>query len=362
MKKRVLLFTNNLRVSNGVSSYAMNYYREIIKQGIECDFMLTNNIESPYYAEIEAAGGKIYIVPSLKKHYLKACKYIDSVLKERNYDILHCHTVFQSMLALKIGKKNNIPVRILHSHLTKSGEIPVKRFITDIFKPLIIKNANTYFACSEMAGENLFGKRKFTVIYNAVAPEKYLFDSEIREKKRRELNIESKNVVGVVGRVALQKNPYFIVEISERIFAENKNTVVLWIGTGPLSDKIEALVKQKGLDDKIIFLGSRNDVNELYQAMDCFLLPSVFEGLPVSGVEAQIADLPCIFSDTITREVLMNNKSVFVPLDKSADEWAETVLSKTDGDIRRRFTNDEIDEKYNIHKASQRLAELYKTL
>ena len=361
-QKKVLFFMNNLRVSNGVSSYAMNYYRRIVKLGISCDFLLTERVDSPYNDEVEQNGGKIFVAPSIKKHFFKARKFMEELINKGGYDIIHCHMMYLGIPFLHAGKRCNTPVRIVHSHRTQSGENIFKRAVGGALKPFIIRGANKYFACSLLAGKCLFGKKDFTVIYNAVEPESYFFNMEARLKKRIELGLEDKKVIGAVGRIAKQKNPYFIIDIAKAVFKKDKDAVLIWIGTGPLSEKIQSAVKEQRLDDKIIFLGNRSDMCELYQAMDVFLLPSLFEGLPVVGVEAQFADLPCVFSDTITEEVVLNKKACFVPLKKSADEWADTVLKKINGDVRRRYSLDEIPEQYDIDKAAVRLAQLYKGL
>lgn len=353
---------NNLRVSNGVSSYAMNYYRKIVRLGISCDFLLTERVASPYNDEVEQNGGRIFVAPSLKKHFFKSYRFMSNLIKSGEYDIIHCHMMYMGIPFLHAGKKCGVPVRIVHSHRTQSGENLLKRAVGGALKPLIVKDANTYFACSELAGKCLFGKKNFTVIYNAIEPENYFFDMDTRLKKRSELGLENKKIIGAVGRIAMQKNPYFIIDIAKAAFKKDRDAVLIWIGTGPLSEKIQSAVKAQGLENRILLLGNRSDVSELYQAMDVFLLPSLFEGLPVVGVEAQFADLPCVFSDTITKEVVLNKKACFVSLKNSADEWANTVLKKINGDTRHRYTLDGVPQQYDINRASIRLAELYKSL
>ena len=174
---KVLYVVKNLRLANGVASYIMNYYRKLRKENVRMDFLIISDVPSSYYDEIKEDGNNIYILPSYKKNICKVYSYLNNLLKTEKYDIVHCNTVNSGSLVLKLAKKNNIPVRILHSHATQNGDKISKRIIGTFFKIIAIKNANVYFACSKYAGTSLFKNKKFTVIPNAINIDKFSFDN-----------------------------------------------------------------------------------------------------------------------------------------------------------------------------------------
>ena len=234
-----------------------------------------------------------------------------------------------------------------------------EEFEKQYFRKKITKAANYYCACGQEAGEFLFPGKEFKFIPNAIEVDKFLYNEEVRDRKRKDLGLTSEFVVGHVGRLSYQKNHELLIRIFSELHKKDVNTILLLIGVGEKEDEIREQVHELNLDECVRFLGNRDDVNELYQAMDVFVMPSLFEGIPVVGVEAQFAGLPCVFSDKVPVEVKFTENSEFVSLEKKLEDWADIVLSKkTDSD---RINDLEFisTSMYNIKNAHKILEQYY---
>lgn len=279
-------------VGGGVEAVVMNYYKNMNRNNIQFDFICDEDSSCIPYKEIEQLGGKVILVPPYQKLF-RYNKELKKILKEGNYRIIHSHINTLSLFPLRIAKKVKIPIRIAHSHSTTNKKEFKKNMLKQVLRPFSKIYANRYFACSEYAGRWLFGDKEFekgniTVINNAINLEKFKYNEEVRKKKKEELQIEDNTlVIGHIGRFVEQKNHRFLIDIFNEIHKKNINSVLLLAGQGPLLDEIKEKVKKLNLANSVKFLGQRKDVSELYQAMDIFVLPSLYEGLPVVGVEAQ---------------------------------------------------------------------------
>lgn len=358
---KVLVVVPNLRVSNGVTSYAMNYYRNMNPKKIKMDFLLLSSVYSPYHAEINKRKDKVHFFPDNKANAVEIIQFMDQVIKKNNYDIIHSHVLNVSSFLFYSAAKERIKARILHSHSTITAEKKWKE-IRNNFLSIIGKRLSTHlFACSKLAGSSIYGRKTFSVINNAIDVDIFLFDKKIRSEVRTDLLLDGKLVVGTVGRIALQKNPYFIVRIVESLGRIHPNSIFLWIGTGTgeLDDKIKKLVKLKNIEKHILFLGNRMDVNRLYQAMDVFILPSIYEGLPIVGIEAQASGLPVIASDNISHEVKITENLEFMSIEKTSDAWAKKILLVANNKSRKNMKNELVAAGYEIKTAAQQLERKY---
>lgn len=358
---RVLQVVNNMHRA-GLETMLMNYYRNIDKNEIQFDFLTHRPNRSDYDDEIESLGGKVYYAPRLyPQNYPEYFKWMKQFFEEHpEYEIIHSHIDTMSYLPLLAGKKAGVPIRIAHSHNTsidRDFKYPLKQY----FRSRITSVANTYLACGKEAGEFLFGNKEFTVIPNAVEAEKFYFDENSRIRKRKELGLTNEFVIGHIGRISYQKNHKFLIKIFSEVVKRDSKAVLLLIGVGEKESQVREQVRALGIEQKVRFLGNRSDVSELYQAMDVFVLPSLFEGIPVVGVEAQFADLPCIFSDKTPKEVKFNNKSQFISLKTSYQEWAEQIL-QTRGCERNSMRSNIINSHYNIKKAHKILENYYRNI
>ena len=309
----------------GLETMLMNYYRAINRNRIQFDFLTHRDFRADYDDEIEALGGRIYRLPNLNpfsRGYLGA---LDRFFAEHpEYRIVHSHLDCMSAIPLKAAKKHGVPVRIAHAHNSNQSR-DAKYLLKLFYKRMIARNATQLFACSEEAGKWMFGDTICRVLNNAIDAGKYAFDAGVRSTVRRKLGLPADAlVVGHVGRFDSQKNHRFLVEIFEKMTVD---AWLLLVGDGVLRPDVEQQAATLGIRDRIIFTGVRTDVDRLLQAMDVFLMPSLFEGLPVSIVEAQAAGLPCLISDKVPIECKKTDLITQLPLDASPAEWAEAVLA-----------------------------------
>lgn len=351
-------------VGGGVEAVVMNYYRNIDRSRVQFDFICDEDSTNIPYDEIEKLGGKIILVPPYQNIF-KYKKKLKEILQEENYKIIHSHINTLSVFPLYVAKKVGIPIRIAHSHSTTNKKEWKKNLLKMCLKPFSKLYATHYFCCSELAGRWLFGNKKYDqgkviLLNNAIDLEKFVYNENIREDKRKELKITNETlVVGHIGRFVNQKNHEKLVDIFYEVHKQNNNSVLLLVGQGPLLEKIREKVKKLKLEDSVIFLGQRNDVAELYQAFDVFLLPSLYEGLPVVGIEAQASGLLCIFSDSMTKEVKILDTTQFLSLSMESKIWSN-ILMKAYKKHRRINTIIEISNNgFNIKKEAKKLENKY---
>ena len=280
--------------------------------------------DSIYYTEVEAAGGKMFFLPGIKNlpEHVKVC---NKILSDGRYDIIHDNTLHISIPMMWCAKRQGVPVRILHSHNSKMGETPAKAFRNRFFLPVLRSLATNYAACSQLAGRAMFEDQEFTVIPNVIQTEKYRFDPTMRKSVQQKMNATDKFVVGTVGRLAEQKNPFFAIDVFKCLLKNVPNAEYWWVGNGPLEERVKTYIEEKKLTKYIKLLGSRNDTVELYQGMDVFFLPSLFEGLSIVTVEAQAMGLPCVVSDVIPPEAEYTELLKRCSLQDSIEAWVEKI-------------------------------------
>ena len=368
-KVKVLYFVDRLR-HGGIQQLILEILKHMDKEKVQIDLVVFDDGETyPLEEEVKKLGINFYKLDGWIKSpfsYIKQKKVMDKFYKEHHdYKVVHLHSSSKNFFVLREAKKYGIPVRIAHSHnIGFQTKNKVKILIGNILKNALIKNSTNYFACSKLAGEWLFGDEitksdKFKVIHNAVEYDKFKFNSEVRQNIRKELNISDDCILfGNVGRFTNQKNHTFLIDIFNEIHKLNANTKLILIGIGEKEEEIKQKVKDLEIEKDVIFAGFRKNVNEFMSVMDAFLMPSLYEGLPVVGVEAQAAGLPCFMSkDVITDEVKITSGVHFIPLEKSAKKWAEEILNS---DLERKNTEEELKEAgYFIDDMARSLAEYY---
>ena len=318
-------------VGGGVEAVVMNYYRHIDRKKIQFDFICDNDSTNIPYDEIERLGGKVILVPPYQKlpSYIKKLKRL---FKENNYKIVHSNINALSVFPLYAAKKARVPIRIAHSHSTTNKAEWKKNILKQALRPFSKVYATHYVCCSELAGRWLFGDKTYDkglvyLLNNAIDLDKYKYDEIVRKNKRKELDISDDTfVIGHIGRFVEQKNHRFLIDIFNEIHKKKNNSLLLLAGQGPLMEEIKEKVNKLGLVDSVWFLGQRKDANELYQVFDLFLLPSLYEGLPVVGVEAQASGNLCYLSDDMTKETKVLDSTVFMSLNNTAEEWADSIL------------------------------------
>lgn len=351
----------------GVQAVVMNYYRNIDKTKVQFDFIIDGYNETPIDEEIKSMGGKVYKIEPYEKNIFKNMLQCYKIFKTNKYTIVHCHLNTLSVFPLFVAWICKIKIRICHNHSTAAKGEGKKNLIKYILLPFSKLFATHYCACSELSGRWIFGnnfynKGKVKLIKNAIDINKYSYNKFVRDKKREQMNLNNKFVIGHVGRFVYQKNHNFLIDIFNEAYKINNNLILILVGDGQLKNQIQYKVKKLGLKDNILFLGNRFDVPELMQAMDLFLLPSFYEGLPVVGVEAQAAGLKCIFSDSITYETKVTNLVEFIGLNKSPKYWANQIIKYSDR-YNRENTDIQIKKAgYEIKIAAHNLLLWYKKL
>lgn len=320
--------------AGGIQAFLMNIYRKIDRSKIQFDFLVHYTEEQFYDKEIESLGGKIYRL-SVREDY-NLLKYIRDLnvffKKHTEYKIVHGHMYTLGFFYLGVAKLNHIPIRIAHSH-ENSSEKNIKWIFKKIMAKTFPVNATHLFACSNEAGNYLFGKRAFNVWNNAIDAKKFVASLEVRQQIRDELQLEDKFVVGHVGRFHPSKNHKFLINIFKEIKQNKSNAILLLIGSGEREEEIREQIATLSLQDDVIFLGNRSDMGRIFQAMDVFLFPSLFEGLGIVAIEAQAAGIPCICSNTVPKETKITPLISYLSLQASMEEWAQSVIEQNQNEF-----------------------------
>ena len=348
----------------GAETLLMNILRNIDREKYQLFFLCYDNQKYDYEDELNHLGGKIIKISKPTSNIFKNVSQIKKVIKNYNIDIVHCHTYFNSIYALIAARQCKIKKRITHSHNTVSEKNPsIIKKIYFFFSKIVINLYSTdYLACGKEAGEALFFKNKnFKIIDNGIILEKFYYNKILREEKRKELKLPSDyQIIGHVGRFEEAKNHSFLIDLFDEYQKKNKKTLLLLIGDGSLRPFIEKKIKEKKINDKVILLSKRSDVNELYNIMDLFLFPSLYEGFPVVLVEAQTNWLPIIASDSIDSESNYTNTISFLSLKENKDVWVNEIKNR----IGKRIDNKEImkNSKYNIENTINEIEKIYSEL
>ena len=328
----LMLFTILNR--GGAESMVMNYYRAIDRSKVQFDFVVHREEKGDYEDEITALGGRIYRMTPLRPHTLgKYAQQISTFFDEHpEYRIIHGQCSESGYYFYKEASRRGIPVIIAHAH-NSHVKIDLKWFFRTWMKYKMRPYLTHYFSCGEEAAIWLFGKdlaQKAIILKNAIDTRRYRYDAQIRELKRKELGLDAHSLTLChIGRFDKVKNHQFIIKVMAQIIKKCPNTQLLLIGDGELRQQTEQQTKDYGLESNVKFLGVRPDVNELLQAADALVFPSLFEGLPMTLVEAQCSGLPCVISENIPHEVDFTDLVEQLPLETGAEKWSEQLLQAT---------------------------------
>lgn len=355
----------------GAETMVMNYYRNIDRSKIQFDFMVHRSERGAYDDEIEALGGKIYrMCPIFPQNFAKYKKMLRSFFDEHpEYKIIHSHMSELGCFAFLEARKRDDITRICHAHnapniKSMTSYEKLQLLMRNYFKHRMRPYTDKYFICGYDAGDWLFGKKnrdKFIMMNNAVDAQKFRYSEETRKEIRSSLGIEDKFAVVNVGRFNQQKNHGFLIDIFEKIKKKNPDSVLLLAGNGELEEKIREKVKSKKLDDSVIFLGLRSDIDKILQGCDVFLFPSLYEGLPVTMVEAQSSGIKCVISDGVPSQCIMTENVEVIPLAEDADLWAEKVLTYKSYE-RKDMYEEIVSAGFDIKANAKELEEFYTAL
>jgi glycosyltransferase involved in cell wall biosynthesis len=348
----------------GVQLMLMNYYRNINRNLVQFDFLVQGNQNSTFDEEIRSLGGKIHNVTSMKDNLIKYNKDVRRILEKNNYEIVHAHQNFANIHSLTQAHKSKIKAIISHSHNAYPEKSVIKQIIKKFIQYRINKISTEKYACSIKAGEWLYGKKQLKkgfvkIINNGIDSEKFKFNKEISDKVRNELKIKNNFVIGHIGNFSNQKNHDFLIDIFNEIYKIKQNAKLVLVGIGELEEVIKKKVRNLGLENQVIFLGKRSDVNSLMQAFDVLVFPSLFEGLPVVLIEAQASGLKSIVSKEITSEVKITELIDYISLAESSKYWAENIIKYDNREERKDTSNLIKDNGYDIREEAKKLEKLY---
>lgn len=361
MKKARVLEIIGKRPVGGVGTVMLNYQNYIDVEKVQMDYLIFGEEAELFDEQVKALGSKVYMYPPLSGRQMGRTKaYLEQFFAEHEgeYDIVHLHAPTIAFLAFPIIAKHGIKHRIIHSHATLYAENKVKAVRNKILWALAKGKITDRIGCSKAAGDFLFGNDDFVVLKNAIAYENYLYDEEVRASLRKEMQVEDKIVVGNVGRFSQQKNQIFLIEIFAKIKELHPDSVLWLLGDGELRSDIEAKIQAFGLQDSVKLFGMVKNTRDFYQAMDVMVMPSLFEGLPMVGVEAQASGLPCVFADTITREVDVVG-CPYLSLQETTEVWAKAAIDMANIKERRSYPRELDALGFNIKLEAKRLEEFY---
>ena len=372
MRKKIKVLQVAPLGAGGVTSLILNIAEKIDNEKVQFDYLTFYDRKEFNEDRAKALGGKKYVVPI--DHYknplirsLFKFFYAIKVIHSSEADIIHINgSKPYDVLVGVSAKLAGVNTVFFHSHNSSmDNENGIKKIIMDLFKKLIPIISDYNLACSDLAAQFMFPsqilkEKKFTVIKNAIDVEKYRFSEEVRSEYRKKLNVENNLVIGHIGRFMPQKNHKFLIDIFSEIYKKRSDAILILIGNGELFDNIKQYVEKKQLSKVVRFYGTTNEVPQILQAMDCFLFPSFFEGLPVVGVEVQASGLPFVLTDTITKEVNFSDLVNYLSLEDEPEKWADCVI-KCYELKRNRSEYPEIVKKagFDISEETKKLTSLY---
>lgn len=311
----------------GLETMLMNCFRHIDRDAVQFDFIVHRSFRADYDDEIEALGGKIYRLPRLNPFdpgYKKALR--DFFREHKEYRIVHCHLDCMSSIPLSVAKEFGVPVRIAHAH-SSNQDRDWKYLLKRFYLKKIPDVATDFFACSEDAAKWMYPNQAVRIINNGIETEKYAYSPEERNRIRSTLGLNDSFTLGHVGRFIPVKNHEFLIDVFASICKHVPDARLLLVGNGPLEDTIRTKVRSMNLEKNVLFLGVRDDVHQILQAIDVFLLPSLYEGLGMVSVEAQTAGVKCVVSSNVPTVCNLTGNVTFLPLENGTDEWADKILS-----------------------------------
>lgn len=326
---RVLQVLGGLE-AGGAESFVMNLYRASDEGKVQFDFVKHIEHKGVFEDEITRMGGKIYRCPQYTgKNHFAYCKWWNDFFTEHpEYHVIHGHVRSTASIYLKIAKRHGL-VTIVHSHSTSNGS-GFSAAVKNIMQLPIRYTADYLFACSDKAGKWLYGEKairqpNYRMIPNGIDLKRFAFNAEKHRQMRYELGIaEDTFILGHIGRMTVPKNHKFLVELFAEHHQKNPNSKLLLVGDGELYETVQQQCTQLEIRDAVIMVGSKINTEDYYQAMDVFVFPSLWEGLPVSVVEAQANGLQCLLSDVITHDVDLTNQVQYLPLNEKKI-WLEKI-------------------------------------
>lgn len=369
-KARVLEIGGTNFGKGGISVAVWNFYSNLDFDNVMVDFYGVDTSNDKKYADyITEHGGKLYEYPVSNNLFIKQInkyKYAKKIAKSNKYDCVHIHVSDAYNICLFYFAVNSFCKNIIvHSHTSAIGNnsnrilIIIKKLLHAIARKIMNGTKIIRIACSDVAGRWMYNAKNFIIVNNGIETSNFKFNENIREQVRSKLNVKNKFVIGNIARFSYEKNHEFLIDTFNEIYKQDKDAVLLLVGNGPLEKQVREKVHKLNLDNAVIFYGTTPNANELYQAMDCFVLPSHYEGMPVVSVEAQAAGLKILFSDTITKETQITDLAEYMSLSESSEKWADKILSYKDSYERKDMSEEIKRAGFDIKNSAKQLEDIY---
>ena len=348
----------------GVERLLYDYFTNLHNGEIAFDFVIFDRErEGIFEKPLKEKGCRFYCVPRLKGFGFRYIGALWKILKDGQYQVVHAHRGSRSFFVLLLAWAAGVPVRIAHSHIAfEPDKNLIKHLKTMVFKRLCRIFATDLFACGDDAARFMWGTsdpQRVRKLTNAIDTKRFYRALAERDELRKKLGVEDALVLGAVVRIDAQKNPLYLLNIAQAVQQSGKKAVLLIAGTGPMEQEVKARAHEMGLDGFVRFLGVREDIPELLAAMDLFLLPSLFEGLPVTLIETQASGLPALVSDRVTREMDKVGLIRFLPLDEDVSCWTEAILNAGINEDRPAYARKVLDAGYDISDQAHKLGAFY---
>lgn len=353
--------------SGGKKNLVMEYYRNIDRNKIQFDFICDADSNSIPIKEIEMLGGRVYKISPYQKIFHNISD-IRKICKNNKYKIIHAYNGTMNVFSLYAAWKEHVPIRINES-ISMAHKADKKTFLKKILKPFSKVFSTNYASNGEICGrwqfgDKLFDDGKVAVFKTVIDTEKNKYNIKDRVNVRQQLGVNDNLIIGHIGRLTAQKNTLFLIDIFIEILKKEPTARLLIIGDGDLKKLMIEKIKCNHIEKNVIYLGRREDIQQFYNAMDCFVLPSLYEGLPVVGVEAQACGLPVFFSSEIPRESsAIESLGEFIDLKESADVWATKILNKMKKETQRNGCDVLVKNKgFDSKTEADKLVRYYETL
>lgn len=350
--------------SGGKKNLIMEYYRHIDRNKIQFDFICDSDSQAIPEQEITDLGGRIYKITPYQ-YIFQNMADMARIFEQNQYKVVHAYNSTMNLFPMAVAKYCRVPVRISES-LSMAHEGDWKTILKKMLRPMSKWFANYYMSCGDDCGRWQFGSKLFDagkvdVFKTVINTEFNSYDPAVREKTRAEFGWKDKIVIGHIGRFTAQKNSVRMIEIFGAVAKKEPNVVLCLIGDGELKEDMMNKINDLGIKKQVAYLGRREDIQQFYNAMDCFLLPSLYEGLPVVGLEAESCGLPMFFSTEVTREANACELGHFIALDDSDDVWADQILKacRENMPIRRSHAKEVAAAGFDSASEALRMQEYY---
>ena len=327
----------------------------------QIDYVVFGDEIGEYEKELQKKGCNVYHLPQPSLSYINYLKELYRLVKSNGYQVVHAHTMFNSGWAMLIAKICGVPIRISHSHSVdeQPNKIHVQRLYEKVMQLIIVSFSTHYVGCGVKAGEILFGKNRYRkkglTILNGIDTKKFAYSETNREETRKKLEVTNNFVIGHVGHLANVKNQVFLINLMPEILKKNKNAKLLLLGEGEDRQKLEKQITDLEISQNIIMTGNVTDVHKYLSAMDVFVFPSLYEGMPLSVIEVQTNGLPCVMSDSVPQDVVLTDLIKRLSLKEAENVWIEAICNSKRNDAYKyeeKIKNLGLDSEKMVNKIS----------